>query len=111
MSALFAEYDQDGDGGINFEEFEEITVRAIDAASSLRTDDDDDDGSGGTCGLQFCWILFLCAVQFRQMLEALVGVDLIQAVLISVFECNCQYDPIDFMCAMCAMCSTCSICF
>jgi hypothetical protein len=60
MSALFAEYDQDGDGGINFEEFEEITVRAIDAASSLRTDndDDDDDGSGGTCGVHFCWIFY-----------------------------------------------------
>lgn len=58
MSALFTEYDQDGDGGINFEEFEEITVRAIDAASSLRTDDDDDDGSGGTCGVHFCWIFY-----------------------------------------------------
>jgi len=63
MSALFTEYDQDGDGGINFEEFEEITVRAIDAASSLRTDDDDDDGSGGTCGVHFCWIFCFCAGQ------------------------------------------------
>ena len=47
MSALFAEYDQDGDGGITFEEFEQITVRAIDAADSLRADDND--GGGGTC--------------------------------------------------------------